>query len=67
MAPVSPAGASYCLPVLPALQPLLGGLGCIVSLALVLLLPVDRRERRENSHYCEPFSTRSQMLSTPDY
>ena len=48
----------------PAARP--RGLGCIVLLALLLLLPVDRREHRENSHYCEPFSIRSQMLSTLD-
>jgi hypothetical protein len=48
MAPVLPAGAFYCLPVSAALQPALGPLGWIVSLALALLLLVDRREGREN-------------------
>jgi hypothetical protein len=48
MAPVLSAGASYCLPVSAALQPLSGPLGCSVTLAPGLLLPNDHGGERDN-------------------
>ena len=48
MAPAFPAGAFYCLPILAALQPVLGALGCSVTLVPGLLVPDDHREGREN-------------------
>jgi hypothetical protein len=48
MAPVLSAGAFHCLPVLAALQPLPGPLGCSVTLAPGLLLPIDDKGGRDN-------------------
>jgi hypothetical protein len=52
MAPVLSAGVSYCLPVSAALQPLLGPLGWIVTLAPGPLLPMRHKEDRDNPHNC---------------
>ena len=46
--PSPPAGALYCLPLLAALQPLLGPLGCSVTMAPGLLLPMNDRGWRGN-------------------
>jgi hypothetical protein len=63
--PSPPAGALYCLPLSAALQPLLGPLGWIVTLAPGLLLATEDKGERDNSHYCDPFSIRFQWLTSP--